>query len=125
MPFTRCGKILRRVIANMVKPVQLGKTVRQSFSKINELIEMPNLIEVQKESYKWFIEQGLPEVLRDVSPLVDYSGNLNIEFIDYSLDENPKYPVEECKERDANYAAPLKVREEREYKWKCTPGDDS
>ena len=94
----------------MVKPVKLGRTTRQSFSKIHELIDMPNLIEVQTESYKWFVNEGLPEVLRDVSPLVDYSGNLNIEFIDYKLEDTPKYSVEECKERDANYAAPLKVK---------------
>ena len=94
----------------MVKPVKLGKTVRQSFSKINELLEMPNLIEVQKESFDWFVKEGLREVLEDVSPLVDYSGNLNIEFIDYSIGSKTKYPVEECKERDVNYAAPLEVK---------------
>ncbi|MBR3996275.1 MAG: DNA-directed RNA polymerase subunit beta [Clostridia bacterium] len=94
----------------MVKPVKLGKTVRQSFSKINELLEMPNLIEVQKESFDWFVKEGLREVLEDVSPLVDYSGNLNIEFIDYSIGAKTKYPVEECKERDVNYAAPLEVK---------------
>ncbi len=94
----------------MVKPVKVGKTVRQSFSKINELLEMPNLIEVQKESFDWFVKEGLREVLEDVSPLVDYSGNLNIEFIDYSIGEKTKYPVEECKERDVNYAAPLEVK---------------
>ncbi len=94
----------------MVKPVKLGKTVRQSFSKINELLDMPNLIEVQKESFDWFVKEGLREVLEDVSPLVDYSGNLNIEFIDYSIGAKTKYPVEECKERDVNYAAPLEVK---------------
>ena len=94
----------------MVKPVKLGKTVRQSFSKINELLDMPNLIEVQKESFDWFVKEGLREVLEDVSPLVDYSGNLNIEFIDYSIGSKTKYPVEECKERDVNYAAPLEVK---------------
>ena len=93
----------------MVKPCRLGGNIRQSFSKINEKLEMPNLIEVQKESYEWFINEGLKEVLEDVSPLVDYSGNLNIEFIDYSIDKTPKYPVEECKERDVNYAGHLKV----------------
>ncbi|MBE6632312.1 MAG: DNA-directed RNA polymerase subunit beta, partial [Ruminococcaceae bacterium] len=93
----------------MVKPHKLGKNVRMSFSKIDEAIEMPNLIEVQKKSYNWFINEGLREVLRDVSPIVDYSGNLFIEFVDYSLDSTPKYPVEECKERDVNYAAPLRV----------------
>ncbi|MBQ3066074.1 MAG: DNA-directed RNA polymerase subunit beta [Clostridia bacterium] len=93
----------------MVKPRQLGKNVRMSFQKINEALEMPNLIEVQKKSYQNFLEVGLMEVLRDVSPITDYSGNLIIEFIDYSIDPVPKYPVEECKERDVNYAVPLRV----------------
>ena len=93
----------------MVKPQKLGNNIRMSFSKINEVLEMPNLIEVQKNSYKWFLEEGLMEVLRDVSPIVDYSGNLSIEFTGYSLDPTPKYPVEECKDRDVNFAAPLKI----------------
>jgi len=97
------------VILNMLKPQKLGKNERQSFSKIEAPIQMPNLIEVQKKSYEWFLKEGLPEVLRDVSPIVDYSGNLSIEFTGYSLDSKPQYPVEECKERDVNYAAPLKV----------------
>ncbi len=93
----------------MVKPVKVGKNTRMSFSKINEAIGLPNLIEIQKDSYQWFLEEGLMEVLRDVSPITDYTGNLFIEFVGYSFDAEPKYPVEECKERDANYAAPLKV----------------
>ena len=93
----------------MLKPHQLGKNTRMSFSKINEAIELPNLIEIQKDSFQWFLDKGLVEVLRDVSPITDYTGNLFIEFVDYSFDSEPKYPVEECKERDANYAAPLKV----------------
>ena len=93
----------------MVKEHKLGRTTRMSFSKIEEVLEMPNLIEVQKKSYQWFLDEGLKEVLEDVSPIVDYSGNLHIEFVDYSIDPNPKYPVEECKERDVNYAAPLRV----------------
>ena len=93
----------------MVKPQILGKNKRMSFSKINEPIDMPNLIEIQKDSYKWFVEKGLAEVLEDVSPITDYSGKLSIDFVGYSLDSTPKYPVEECKERDANYAAPLRV----------------
>jgi len=93
----------------MVKPQKVGKNVRMSFSKIDEALEMPNLIEVQKNSYQWFLDEGLMEVLRDVSPITDYSGNLFIDFVSYSLDSKPKYPVEECKERDVNYAAPLKV----------------
>ncbi|MBE6561717.1 MAG: DNA-directed RNA polymerase subunit beta [Ruminococcaceae bacterium] len=93
----------------MVKPQKVGQNVRMSFSKIDEVLEMPNLIEVQKDSYQWFLDEGLMEVLRDVSPITDYSGNLFIDFVSYSLDSKPKYPVEECKERDVNYAAPLKV----------------
>jgi len=93
----------------MVKPHKLGTNVRMSFSKIDETLDMPNLIEVQKKSYQWFLEEGLKEVLRDVSPIVDYSGNIYIEFVDYTVDPNPKYPVEECKERDVNYAVPLRV----------------
>ncbi len=87
----------------------LGKNVRKSFSKTRTTLEIPNLIEVQTKSFKWFLEEGLAEVLRDVSPIVDYSGNLSIEFVSYSIDPKPKYPVEECKERDVNFAAPLKV----------------
>ena len=94
----------------MVKEQILGKNKRMSFAKINELIEMPNLIDVQKKSFDWFLKEGLMEVLRDVSPITDHSGNLFIDFVSFSLDvNNPKYPVEECKIRDVNYAAPLKV----------------
>jgi len=94
----------------MVHPVQLGKNVRMSYSRINEVLDMPNLIEVQKNSYKWFLEEGLREVFRDISPITDYTGNLILDFVDYSLDESPKYSVEECKERDTTYSAPLKVK---------------
>ncbi len=93
----------------MVKPQKVGKNIRMSFSKIDTPLEMPSLIEIQKESFNWFLEKGLVEVLEDVSPITDYSGNLFIDFVGYALDANPKYPVEECKERDVNYAAPLKV----------------
>ncbi len=94
----------------MVHPVQLGKNTRMSYSKIGEVLEMPNLIEVQKNSYKWFIEEGIREVFHDVSPITDYTGNLVLEFIDYSLDEKPKYTIPECKERDTNYATSLRVK---------------
>jgi len=94
----------------MVHDVKLGKTTRKSYSKISEVQELPNLIEVQKKSYQWFLDEGLKEVFRDISPITDYTGNLILEFVDYSLDESPKYSVEECKERDATYAAPLKVK---------------
>ena len=93
----------------MVHQVQLGKNTRLSYSKINEVLEMPNLIEVQKDSYKWFLEEGLKEVFHDISPITDHSGHLMMEFFDYRLDYNPNYSVEECKERDTKYAAPLRV----------------
>ncbi len=95
----------------MVHPVKLGRTTRMSYAKIKEVLEMPNLIEVQKNSYRHFLEEGLRDVLRDVSPITDYTGNLIMEFIDYSLEtDNIKYSVEECKERDSTYCAPLKVK---------------
>ncbi len=93
----------------MVKPVQMGKNTRMTFSKINEVIDMPNLIEIQKDSYKWFVTEGLMEVFKDMSSITDYSGNLVLSFVDYRLDEQPKYDVTECKARDTTYAAPLRV----------------
>ena len=93
----------------MVKERLLGKTLRMSFSKNDEVLEIPNLIEVQKKSFKDFVEKDIGDVLRDISPMADYSGNLIIEFVDYSLDEAPKYTIEECKDRDLNYATPFKV----------------
>ena len=92
-----------------VKPVKFGKNERMTFSKINEVIDMPNLIEIQKDSYAWFLDQGLKEVFEDMSSITDYTGNLVLDFIDYRLDDKPKYTVAECKERDATYAAPLRV----------------
>ncbi len=94
----------------MVHPVKLGKNTRMSYGKINEVLEMPNLIEIQKNSYNWFLDEGLKEVFHDVSPITDYTGNLILEFIDYRLEQEPKYDIEECKERDATYAAPLRVK---------------
>ena len=93
----------------MVKPVQMGKNTRMTFSKINEVIDMPNLIEIQKDSYNWFVTEGLMEVFKDMSAITDYSGNLVLSFIDYRIDEHPKYSVTECKARDTTYAAPLRV----------------
>ena len=93
-----------------VKPVKLGNNTRMSFSKINEVLDMPNLIEVQKNSYNWFLEEGLREVFQDVAAVQDYTGKLVLEFVDYRLDDTPKYTVEECKERDVTYAAPLRVK---------------
>ncbi|WP_027630648.1 DNA-directed RNA polymerase subunit beta [Ruminiclostridium cellobioparum] len=94
----------------MVQPVKLGRNTRMSYSKIQEVVEMPNLIEVQKNSYQWFLDEGLREVFRDISPIMDYTGNLILDFVDYSLDDTPKYSVEECKERDTTYSAPLKAK---------------
>ena len=93
-----------------VKPVKLGKTTRMSFGKISEALEMPNLIEVQKNSYNWFLKEGLKEVFRDVSAITDYNNNLVLNFVDFHIDETPKYSVAECKERDVTYAAPLRVK---------------
>ena len=95
----------------MVHPIQNGKRTRMSFGKVKEVIDMPNLIEVQLDSYNWFLEEGLYEVFDDINPITNYTGNLVLEFIDFHLDrDNIKYSVEECKERDATYAAPLKVK---------------
>ncbi len=94
----------------MPKDVMYGKTLRKSFARVPEIMEMPNLLEIQKSSYKWFLETGLHEVFRDVDSVTDYTGNLELSFIDYSMNEEPKYSEEECKARDATYAAPLKVR---------------
>ena len=96
---------------NRIRPVKVGNGVRMSFSRQKEVLEMPNLIEVQTDSYKWFLEEGLHEVFRDISPISDYSGHLSLEFVDFTLcTDDVKYSIEECKERDATYAAPLKVK---------------
>ena len=94
----------------MVHPVQYGSRTRQSFSKIKEVLEMPNLLEVQLDSYKWFIEKGLQEVFDDIHEITDYTGNLVLQFVDYAIEGEPKYSIEECKERDQTYYVPLKVR---------------
>ncbi len=95
----------------MVHPVKVGKRERMSFSKVKDTAEMPNLIEVQIDSYDWFLAEGLHEVFDDINPIQDYTGNLSLEFVNYKLDmENIKYSVEQCKERDTTYAAPLKVK---------------
>ena len=95
---------------NRIRALRSGDTTRISYSKINEVLEMPNLIEVQKNSYQWFLDEGLKEVFEDISPITDFSGNLILEFIDFSLDSEPKYSIEECRERDATYAASLRVK---------------
>ena len=94
----------------MVHPIKLGKNERMSYAKSNEVLEMPNLIEIQKNSYQWFVDKGLKEVLADVSPICDYSGNLVLEFSDYYFEDDPKYSIEECKARDATYSKPLKIK---------------
>ena len=94
-----------------IRPVKAGKSMRMSFARQKEVLEMPNLIEIQKDSYQWFLDEGLKEVLEDISPIADFAGHLSLEFVDFTLCKNDtKYTIEECKERDATYAAPLKVR---------------
>ena len=96
---------------NRIRPIKSGKSSRMSYSRQKEVLQMPNLIEVQKDSYQWFLDEGLKEVFDDISPIADYSGHLSLEFVDFTLCENEvKYTIDECKERDATYAAPLKVR---------------
>jgi len=93
----------------MVYPIKVGKRERWSYAKIQEVLEMPNLIEIQQNSYDWFLKEGLREMFYDISPIQDFTGNLILEFVDYTLGE-PKYTVEDCKERDVTYAAPLRVK---------------
>ena len=96
---------------NRIRPIKSGKSSRMSYSRQKEVLQMPNLIEVQKDSYQWFLDEGLKEVFDDISPITDYSGHLSLEFVDFTLcEDDVKYTIEECKERDATYAAPLKVR---------------
>ena len=96
---------------NRIRPIKAGKSVRMSYSRQKEVLEMPNLIEVQKDSYQWFLDEGLKEVFADISPIADYSGQLSLEFVDFTLcEDDVKYSIAECKERDATYAAPLKVK---------------
>ena len=94
----------------MVKDVKFGKTMRKSYAKYDEILEIPNMLKIQKDSYEWFLETGLREVFKDVGTITDFSGKLELSFLDYSMDEKPKYTIEECKERDATYAKPIKVR---------------
>ena len=94
----------------ITKDVMMGKTPRKSFAKQEQILELPNMLKIQKDSYEWFLREGLREVFRDVDTITDYTGNLELSFLDYSMNEPPKYSVEECKERDATYAKPIKVR---------------
>ena len=96
---------------NRIRSVTTGKSMRMSYQRQKEVLEMPNLIEVQKDSYQWFLNEGLKEVFNDISPIADYGGKLSLEFIDFTLcEDDVKYSIDECKERDVTYAAPLKVR---------------
>ena len=97
-------------MARAVKDIYCGKTLRKSFARTEEIQEMPYLLEIQKESYKWFFETGLQEVFNDVDSITDYANNLELTFVDFSMDDPPKYTIEECKAQDATYAAPIKVR---------------
>ena len=92
-----------------VKETQFGKISRKNFQKINEVLDMPNLIEVQKNSYKWFLEEGLKDVFNEDSTIVDYNGNLVLEFVDYHFDDKTKYSITECKARDTTYAIPMRA----------------
>ena len=93
-----------------VKDIYYGKTLRKSYAKHDDILEIPNLLKIQKDSYEWFLREGLREVFKDVDTITDYTGNLELSFLDYSMNEPPKYTVEECKERDVTYAKPIKVR---------------
>ena len=94
----------------MVKDQMFGKTMRKSYAKYQEILEMPNMLKIQKDSYQWFLDEGLREVFKDVGVITDFSGKLELSFLDYSMNDKPKYTIEECKERDATYAKPIKVR---------------
>ena len=103
--------VKRSMEKNIIRPITNGKSMQMSYQRQKEVLEMPNLIEVQKDSYNWFLEEGLKEVFADISPITDYSGKLSLEFVDFTLcEDDVKYSIEECKERDATYAAPLKVK---------------
>ncbi|MCX4325272.1 MAG: hypothetical protein OSJ59_20245, partial [Lachnospiraceae bacterium] len=96
---------------NRIRKTAAGRNTRMTYARQKEVLEMPNLIEVQKNSYQWFLNEGLKEVFDDISPISDYSGHLSLEFVDFELcEEDVKYSIEKCKERDATYAAPLKVK---------------
>ena len=97
-------------MAEMVKDQQFGKTMRKSYAKYEEILAMPNMLKIQKDSYQWFLEEGLREVFKDVGVITDFSGKLELSFLDYTMEDKPKYTIEECKERDATYAKPIKVR---------------
>ena len=112
----------------MPKDKYYGKTLRKNYARHEEVMAMPDLLEVQRKSYRWFLETGLQEVFADVAAITDYAGNLELSFIDYTMDEKPKYDVEECKARDATYAAPLKVRvrlHNKETGWQSMENRDS
>ena len=95
---------------NRIHPQKFGNRIRMTYAREKEVLGMPNLLDVQKDSYKWFIDEGLREVFEDINPITDFSGNLSLEFIDFNLTGDPKYTIGEAKERDATYSAPLKVK---------------
>ncbi|MBR2075194.1 MAG: hypothetical protein IJ977_08065, partial [Fibrobacter sp.] len=97
-------------MAEMVRDQQFGKTMRKSYAKYEEILKMPNMLKIQKDSYQWFLDEGLREVFKDVGVITDFSGKLELSFLDYTMDDKSKYTIEECKERDATYARPIKVR---------------
>ena len=108
--YFRNNGVKRRMEKNRIRPVKSGRSMRMTYQRQKEVLEIPNLIEVQKDSYNWFVTDGLREIFNDISPIEDYSDKLSLEFVDFRLSrEEVKYPIEECKERDANYEAPLKV----------------
>ena len=110
LPTKKTG-VKRHMEKSRMRPVKAGKSMRMSFSRQKEVLEMPNLIEIQKNSYQWFLEEGLKEVFEDISPIADFAGHLSLEFVDFKLcKDDIKYSIEECKERDATYAAPLQVK---------------
>ena len=94
----------------MVKDVMYGKTMRKSYAKYEEILEIPNMLKIQKDSYQWFLETGLREVFKDVGTITDFSGKLELSFLDYTMEDKAKYTIEECRDRDATYAKPIKVR---------------
>ena len=98
------------IYMEMVKDVMFGKTMRKSYAKYNEILEIPNMLKIQKDSYQWFLKEGLREVFKDVGTITDFSGKLELSFLDFTMEDKPKYTIEECKERDATYAKPIKVR---------------
>ena len=102
--------VMIHMASQLVRDQLFGKTLRKSYAKYEEILEMPNMLKIQKDSYEWFLKDGLREVFKDVGSITDFSGKLELSFLDFSMDGKPKYTIEECMERDATYAKPIKVR---------------